>query len=375
MKIAFDGKRAFHNFRGLGHFSRTLIDGLFKFYPENEYTLYTPSVADQRAIDWARRHPSIVVKGPEGFFENLFSGFWRTFFLSSLLQRESYDIYHGLSHELPVGIEKVDLKKIVTIHDLLFMKFPEYYPWIDRQIYKRKFIHSCKNADIVIAICEQTKRDIVELLNVPAEKVRVVYQSCDSGYYRQLSSTLKNEIVKKYKLPDDYILTVGALVPNKNGLALIKAFSRLYDKISLVFVGKGERYKKVLVQEADKLKVKDRILFLEDVPFSDLPGIYQNATIFAFPSFYEGFGIPIIEALYSGVPVVTSKGSCFPESGGSHSIYIDPNSCEEIADAFNRLLVNSELRYQMSLKGLEFVQKFHWKNTSNNLMKIYSELG
>ncbi len=376
MKIGFDAKRAFYNFRGLGYFSRTLISNLAKYYPDNEYMLFSPGSGKREMQEWfSHLHNSTLVT-PTSIAARMCSTSWRSLFLSKVLQRDPPDIYHGLSHELPPGIKKTGISSVVTIHDLLYLRYPQFYPWIDRKIYHKKFKYSVDVANKVIAICEQTKRDIIEFLDCPEEKIEVVYQSCNPIFKNQLFYDQKGEIQEKYNLPQEYLLSVGALVENKNTLSVIKALGIIKKRLSIpyVIVGKGEKYKKELLAQIEREKLTAKVIFIENIPADDLVGIYQNATAFIFPSFFEGFGIPIIEALQSGVPVITSKGFCFTESGGPESQYVDPNSIEEIGSAIERVLGDEGLRQKMINSGQQYVERFSQQKTSASLMDVYKSV-
>ena len=369
MKIGFDAKRMFFNFRGLGNYSRTLLEGLLRFYPENQYYLYSPVPKDLRGVEWYKRFSGLELVTPSSSLSKMMATSWRSLFLSRVIKKNSLDIFHGPSHELPPGIEKLKLKKIVTIHDLLFMRYPQFFPWLDRQVYRKKFTYSCQVADVIVAICQQTKNDIVEFLGISPEKIEVVYQSCNSLFHYPLFFDQKGKIQEKYQLPDEYVLYVGALEENKNVAMIVEALPEI--DLPLVIVGRGKNYKKTLLHQIKKLNLTKRVLFLEDVSTADLPGIYQNATIFVFPSFFEGFGIPIIEALFSGVPVITTQGHCFPESGGPSSIYIDPHRVTDLAAALRRVQSDLALRKQMITNGREYAERFLPENTSKRLMEVY----
>ena len=371
MRVGFDAKRVFHNLRGLGNYSRTLVSGLSKYYPRDDYYLFTPEFNDS---SWIKNYPDLNVITPKRSFFKMFPSLWRSLFLKGDLTSQDLDIYHGLSHEIPPFIDHSRVKTVVTIHDLLFMRYPENFPWIDRQVYKWKYSSSCKRADLVVAICEQTKRDIVDFLNIPEKKIKVLYQSCNPIFYEKLSEQAKSKSSLKYSLPDEFILYVGALEANKNVLNLIKAYKLASTNISLVIVGRGDEYKKLMEKEISDLEIQGKVIFLDFVPLDDLPGIYQNAKLFVFPSFFEGFGLPIVEALFSGTPVITTKGSCFPEAGGEHTIYVDPHEPNELCDAINRVLTNDSLREEMIQKGLEYVTKFSQKATRETLHQTYLDL-
>ncbi len=372
MKIAFDAKRAFHNHRGLGNYSRTLIDGLGKSFPNNEYLLFTPPVKDPHFHNWGKNLKSCEVVSPDGLVGKMFPSFWRSLFLNSELEDRDIDIFHGLSHELPPGIHKRNMAKIVTIHDLLFMRLPENFFWLDRLIYKKKFEYSAKAADLIVTISQQSKQDIMEYLKVPEEKIRVVYQSCNPLF--QVPYNPRSELTDQ--LPDKYILYVGALSEGKNVLALLEAFAkqeRCKDYILLI-VGRGESYKKKMIQRALELKVSERLLFLTADHVENVVPIYKNASLFVFPSLFEGFGIPVIEAQFLGVPVITSSGSCLEEAGGIAAKYIDPNNTDHLSEVMGEVLASQIIREKMISDGYINAQKFSLENTSKSLMSIYQEV-
>ncbi len=375
-RIGFDAKRVFHNFRGLGNYSRTLIESLVRQNPENEYILFTPPFSDPRAKEWHKRFENLEVVQPTSSLGKTFSSSWRSLFLADTVKKKNLDIYHGLSHELPPGLKKRGIKSIVTIHDLIFMRYPEFFPWIDRQIYLLKFRASVEQADLVVAICEQTKRDCIDFLGCSEEKIRVVYQSCHQTFYSGASEETKNHVKEKYQLSDHFILFVGAIEERKNTLALVRAFARLKDIIphDLILVGRGKEYLKEVEKEIVHQGLNDRVKHLDTVTDDELPSMYQMADLFVFPSFFEGWGIPNVEALFSGTPVITSQGSCFPESAGPHSVYINPHNVEDIVEKMEKVLFDDELRETMIRQGREYAEQFHWKNTANSLIEVYQEI-
>lgn len=376
MKIGFDAKRIFHNFRGLGNYSRTLVESLVKHFPENDYVLFTPPFDDPRAKEWKKRHANLDIVTPQSSLGKVFSSSWRSLFLGDVIKKQNVDLYHGLSHELPPGLNKKGIASVVTVHDLIFLRFPDYFPWVDRQVYLRKFSHAVSQADIVVAICEQTKRDLIHFLNCPEEKIRVVYQSCHPNFYSGLSEERKNEIREKFNLPEHYILYVGALEERKNALSLVQAFARLKDLVphQLVLVGNGKDYLKLIEKEIINNGMIDRVTIHSHVLNEELPGFYQMADLFVYPSFFEGWGIPNVEALFSEVPVITSEGSCFPESAGPSSVYCNPYSVEDMVAKMEKVLFDDDLQASMIRQGRAYAEKFHWKNTSQNLIDVYKEL-
>lgn len=377
MRIGFDGKRATHNFRGLGNYSRSLIEGLVEYAPNEELFLYTPSFKEQRALEWVKKYQDkIHIRVPENILSQNFPSLWRSYFLEQRTASDNLDIFHGLSHELPFFLKKSHSKWIVTIHDLIFLRYPEFFPFIDRQVYFQKFKRACNSADLVIAICEQTKKDLIEILNVDERKIVVHYQSCDPQFYHASKSEHIARTRQQYSLPANYILHVGAFEERKNQLNTLEAFAEISKEFPhhLIFIGEGKKHLNKVKMKAIELGLVNRVHFLSSVSYIDLPVFYQEADLFCFPSLFEGFGIPILEALFSNTPVLTSHGSCFPESAGPNSYFIDPLSVYDIAQGIRNILNSSELQNKMKLEGFKYAQLFHREKSTQNLIQIYNNV-
>jgi glycosyltransferase involved in cell wall biosynthesis len=374
MLIGFDAKRAFTNTSGLGNYSRFVISSLAKIYPQDSYILYTPRVNNQFK-DFYPKNAQVTITQPKGWQKKVGS-LWRVLGLSSRLKQDHIDIYHGLSNELPVNIKSSGVKTVVTIHDLIFLRFPELYKPIDRAIYKYKFKSACQQADIVVAISEQTKQDLIDFFGIPSEKIKVIYQDCDAVFHEPTSEGFKIEVAEKYNLPSNYILSVGTHEPRKNQLNLLKAWHTSASALDLVFVGKQTAYTDQLIAYIEQEKLNQRVHFLPYIQFQELPAIYQMAHIFAYPSLFEGFGIPIVEALNSGVPVITSSGSCFKEAGGEAAMYVSPDKDQvmNLAVAIQQLSGNSAHREEMIRKGYQHALLFRPERTIKQLHKLYKSL-
>lgn len=374
MKIAFDAKRITHNATGLGNYSRYVVSIISKLFPENEYLLYTPSKGKKALRKRVPLNENITFHFPKGTYaKGFFKSFWRTFGIAKETKKQGVSIFHGLSNELPFGLKNVGVKSVVTIHDLIFLRYPSFYPFIDRHIYSYKFKRACKKADQVIAISEMTKRDIVSYFDIPQEKINVIYQGCDHSFAQVASDAKKKEVKSKYNLPDRYILYVGSIESRKNLLLVVRALGLLKEKIHLIAIGKQTPYAEEVKKEVKSLGLNSTVSLLTNIPFEDLPTIYQMASLFTYPSFFEGFGIPIIEALHSGIPVIAATGSCLEEAGGPHSIYVDPNNVEQMGEAITKVLSNPDMANEMIVSGKEYVKRFSDEIIAGELMELYKK--
>ncbi len=366
MKVGFDAKRIFHNHTGLGNYGRDAIRILYQYTPIEKFVLYNTSPSNNDRLDIQKK---IYIKYPKGWFWKKFSSLWRLGPVSKQIIKDKVDIFHGLTGELPAGLKKTNIATVVTIHDLIFLTHPHYYSFFDRVIYTRKFKYAAANTDRIIAISEQTKRDAVQYLNADPNKITVVYQGCNEAYKKEYDADFKDEVRKKYALPQEFVLNVGTLQERKNAFTLVKAINQ--TDYHLVLVGSEKKYAQKIHAYIRKHKLQSQVIFLKNVGDTELAAIYQLATVFCYPSICEGFGIPIIEALFSKTSVITSKGGCFPEAGGPHSIYVEPLDADALRNEIRRLFENPELRKEIEGKGYRFVKKFSDDAVAHNLYGVY----
>jgi glycosyltransferase involved in cell wall biosynthesis len=282
-----------------------------------------------------------------------------------------------------VGIGKTGVASVVTIHDLIHERYPEQYNAIDVRIYNRKFRYACENASRVIAISRQTKEDIISFYRIPEEKISVCYQSCNPAFGDTVDAVKKTAVRAFYKLPENFFLYVGSIIERKNLLNVCKAMYLLRNELAipLVVIGDGGAYKRKVQDYIRQNRLGDRIIFLSETPeakgsrsfqdAADFPAIYQSATAMIYPSFFEGFGIPVLEALMSRLPVITSQVSCLPEAGGPGAHYVDPNSATEIAGGMKRIATDSVYAAAMVEKGVEHALHFSPRKTSAAVMEVY----
>lgn len=370
ISIGFDAKRAFYNKSGLGNYSRNLLYALTENFPESTYCLFTPRTKKRLILEKEERFEIIE---PESMVFKMIPSLWRSKFMKNDIELRKLDIFHGLSQELPIGIEKTGVRSVVTVHDLIFIRHPGFYNRIDAKIYKQKLVSACNAADHVVAISSQTKNDLVTLLNIPHEKISVILQGCSRNFWN-LNPEPFEDVRLKYNLPNQYMLYVGTIEERKNLLGIIKALDMKKIDIPLVAVGrKTDPYFGKVINYINENKLKN-VIFPERITNHELPLIYQNAECFIYPSLYEGFGIPVLEALVSGTPVITSREGCFVEAGGPGSKYVDPHDYEEMGEAILGVVTSKEVRNKMINIGRNYITNFTDDVIANNYMKLYHSL-
>ncbi len=372
MRIGFDAKRAFLNNTGLGNYSRDTIRVLTQFYTDNKYFLYTPKEKENKRLSFINDTITFV-RSPQSLINRTLKSYWRSKSIVRDLFQNKIDIYHGLSHELPLGIEKTNIKSVVTIHDLIFIRYPHLFSTIDRKIYYKKFKSACERANSIIAISEQTKQDIIDFFFIPAEKIKVVYQGCNQIFQKTITENKKQEVRIAKKLPNKFLLYVGSIEERKNLLTLLKTLKELPSH-KLVIIGNGKAYKIKCLRYIAKNNLSERVTFLTNLDLEEMAAIYQSADMMIYPSIFEGFGIPILEALFSKTPVITTKGGCFSEAGGKASKYINPLSVTEMKTAILDIEKDSDLNKKMKEEGFKHAQNFTDDKIAANLMNIYTSL-
>lgn len=373
--IGFDAKRIVRNATGLGNYSRTLVNNLINTYSDRYvFLLYAPDKGRDELRQQIEENNHVSFAYPKnclfGFERNL----WRKKDIVKDLKRDQVDIYHGLSGELPMGLKRSGIHGIVTVHDLIFFRFPQYYHWIDQQIYKFMFRRTCKEAERFIAISECTKRDIIEYGHVDPEKITVIYQGCNDVFKQSVDEEKKHQVKLYYGLPKRYILNVGSIEERKNVLLAVKALVQLPDDVSLVIAGKQTQYENQILAYIEENGLHSRVLIIHNLSFEDLPAVYQMAEAFVYPSRYEGFGIPIIEAINSGLPVVACTGSCLEEAGGSDNIYVSPDDPEALATGLSASLKGSDGRKERIERSQTYVKRFDNASVTEQVTTLYQRI-
>ena len=386
MNIGFDAKRAAQNRTGLGNYSRFVIRILSEKFAGNQYHLYTPK---PHRMPYLQEIPTLkhlfLHFPPQGIWSRIRS-LWRVWGITKDIQKDGIQIFHGLSNELPLNIGTPEQRKmkaggkgckyIVTIHDLIFIHTPQYYHWIDRQIYNFKFRRACRCADRVIAVSEYTKQEIMHYYHTQESKIDVVYQGCDPVFSQEIEEGKLQEVKARYQLPDKFVLYVGSIEERKNLMLVAKAMAELNRRAAIHVVAVGRRTAYVdQIQDFLKAQGIDHLFhFYHQVPYADLPSFYKWASTFAYPSRIEGFGIPLLEAISSGVPAIGCTGSCLEEAGGPNSIYVNPDDAKGMADAILRTCTDEPLRQHMISEGKKYALNFSDEKLSHDLMKVYENL-
>lgn len=353
MRIGFDAKRYFHNKTGLGNFSRELIHALARTYPSDEFVLF-----DSNPFDLKTEFPNLEVYKPKRKF------LYRRFGIASDVKAAGIDVFHGLSNELPFGLSGKELLKVVTIHDVIFRRYPNHYPWVDRKIYHLKTAHALRSANTVVATSEATKSDLEKYYSGTQTEIKVIYQPVNPDYYT------KSLTDKAGSSP--YFLYVSTFSDRKNHGALIQAFAKISKQTEwdLVLIGtRGntlDKMKRFVIQE----KLDHRIQIYSDLKHDELVGWMKRASAFVYPSLFEGFGIPLAEAAVCGLPMAVSNIPVFKELAENAAIYFHPNKTDEIAEAMLRLTRREETMRMTEYRKV-LVDKINPDRIASHYMEVY----
>ncbi len=355
MNIGFDAKRYFNNRTGLGNYSRSVVDALLKNYPENHYILFAPGQEGRTIL------PGLHVA------ESRSKGsLWRFMGIKNDLIKQGIQVYHGLSNEIPLRLAGSGIKTVVTIHDLIFKRFPGYYRFADRLIYNLKTAYAVRNADIIIAASETTSLDIQRFCKTDPTRIKVIYQPVDDVWY---------EIPAESPVKSSYILYVSSFTQRKNHGTLIEAFAKIQKQtdLHLVLAGAGGETLMKCRSFVEAEKLSDRVHFFVDCEFSTLHSLVYGASLVVNCSFFEGFGIPLAEAAVCGKPMAVSEIPVFREIAGSSARYFNPNNSDEIAAVMLESMA-PEYQAEMATGREDVLKKIDSATIANKLYDIYQSL-
>jgi glycosyltransferase involved in cell wall biosynthesis len=374
--IGFDARSANSENSEIGCYGRFIIKALAEACPENAYfRMYTPKHQPQREYDALDSLPNVESMEPDGAIWRKLSLLWQMFRMSKDAKRGDVELYHGLEGRLPYGLRRRGIRSVVSVHNLISLRFTKYYNIFERVIEYIRLSSACHRADRIIAASEATRRDIAHLLGVSHEKIDVVYEGCNPLYSREISDEEVAAMRKKYDLPERYILNIGDMVERKNFGLIVEAMAELPDDINLVVVGEQTSYTKRVKRRLKVLGFENRVHFRRNVATQDRAALYKGADIFINPSRFEGFSVEILEALSVGVPVIATRGSSLEEAGGKHSIYVSDRDCGELVEAIERLSSDEQLREKMIEEGKHHVTHFRSEVAAYNIMKCYRRIG
>lgn len=367
MIIGFDAKRIYDNTTGLGNYGRSLMHNLIRWFPQYEYKLFAHhKFFDPSPFKYQNFVDRTILSN------HYLPDVWRSTDIVQDLVRHNVDIFHGLSNELPMGLPE-KMKSVVTIHDLIFHKFPDYFPLIDRQVYKFKVKKACESASAVVAVSEHTRNDLVECFKIPEEKIFIVNPTWGREFEYEYTNWFTELLRIKYKIPLHFILFVGTTSKRKNLKVVIDALEFPENsELTLVVVTEGGDMLQEMEAYVENKEVGNRVYFLKSVPWYELPGIYHMAQCVVYPSLYEGFGLPIIEGLRMNIPVVASDTSSLPEAGGPGALYVDPKNVEGWADAINKAILDKSTRDRLIADGRKYIERFSPQAVTVAMTDLYS---
>ena len=378
IRIGIDISRTVEEATGVGYYAKNLVHALAKVDAENDYLLYgifydcfpkhwkqAPIPKSHNFILHQKNSLSWLVRKK---WEN--GGRYKEKLLGGI------DILHSTAFTMPPVFGP---KVIVTIHDLSIFAFPQHHTEANYQFVNRNVHQAARRASFIIAVSESTKKEIMRFFHVPEEKIAVVYEAAGEIFCNtKFSDDCLIRMKKKYKINKRYFLSVGSIEPRKNLASALIAFKALLEirRIDYQFViagGKGWKNES-FYQLLKKLNIDDYLVFTGYVPEEDLPALYQGAEVFVYPSFYEGFGLPVLEAMASGTPVITSNTSSLPEVAGNAALLVNPTEIFDLYEAMEALVTNPSLREELKGKGLEQSKKFTWEKTARQTLEIYEKV-
>ncbi len=371
MKVGIDARAAiWYRGTGIGTYTYQLIRSLHELKePSIDYRYFWPG-DEYKALDISNDKVfNSIEKSKEKF--------WEEVHIPACLTDEKIDIYHVPQNGIGLPLSK-QCPFVVTIHDLIPYVYPETVGRGYLKVFLAQMLEIVEKADKIITVSKWSKRDLMHILNVPAEKISVTYEAPEPIYQPINKQLAKKFVAENYGLQKDYILYIGGFSPRKNVKGLINAFRDILPDlkrdVQLVLVGKQARDFNELVLLIEALGLQDKIIWTGFAPVDDLPYIYNASEAFVYPSMYEGFGLPALEAMACGTPTITANTSSIPEVVGKSALLFNPFDSSQLAEALYNVLTNQELCQSLSQKGLKRAKKFSWRKTALGTLTVYQEI-
>jgi glycosyltransferase involved in cell wall biosynthesis len=371
-RIGFDAIRALRNSTGLGNYARGVLRGLHQVNPQLGIHLYAPDPGRAEFRDLPGQLDATLHLAA-GSVSPLSRMLWRTFRLGRDAARDHVDLYHGLTHEIPRDLPATGIPSVVSFHDLIYEKSPQYFRPVDRWSYRWRYRWSATHATALIAVSEQTRDDLMEWYGIEGTRIAVIPPARDASFCAQVPLAERAAVCTKYGVPAEFLFSLGTLEPRKNHRALIAALAALGpgDAPPLVLAGRDGGALRSLQADIAARQLTNRVHVLTNVATADLPALMQSATIFLYPSLVEGFGMPIVEALSAGIPVIAASGGCLAEAGGPASRYVSPSDPSAWASTIRDLTGDAAARAQIAASGLAWATQFDGDRLAARMLAVY----
>jgi len=368
VRVAIDARKL-HDF-GIGTYIRNLLRHLARIDRENEYVLLCQESDMGVAATLGENFRAVLEPADNYSIAEQIHVPW-------VLMREKPDVYHAPHYVLPVAVRS---RSVVTIHDCIHLMFPQYLPNRAAYAYARGAMWSAAmRSDRILTVSEASKRDILHFFNVPPDKISVVYNAIDERIWEEPPPEDIARVRERFQLDQRFVLYAGTIKPHKNLVRLIEAFAQLrkgeFEELKLLIIGDEISKLPALRRAVHSYKLHKHVRFLGFLPDETLAALYRLASLFVFPSLYEGFGLPPLEAMASGTPVVTSNVSSLPEVAGDAAVLVDPYDVSSIVEGMRRVLSDSALANELRRKGLIRARDFSWERSVARTHEIYQLVG
>lgn len=374
MRIGFNAVLLEERISGITEHINNILSSILKIDKNNEYICYFSKLIKEKDLQFFKNAKCIKTNLTNNAYKRILI---EQFYWSRQLIKDKIDIYHSPFFHLPLRISS-KIKTVLTVHDLIAIKYPETVTKPRALFLKFAVSTSIKKADKIIALSSNTKKDIMELYNIPSDKIEVIYNGINNNYKIIKDLLELNRVREKLNLPEKYILFVGHLEPRKNIIRLIKAYNILREKFKikekLVIVGKENWFYQPIYDTVRRNKLENEVVFLNYVLKENMPYVYNCALLFVFPSLYEGFGLPPLEAMACGIPVVSSSNPPMSEVVDKSALLMNPYDINDMAEKIYQGLNDYNLRKNLIEKGFERIKLFNWDKFAEKTIKVYHSL-